>query len=167
MQHPGFGLFRTFNEVGLAVEKATQGRQLPWLSSSPISGNFYFAGKAASAPVQQVSLIAGNAGDIEPSVRRKRCAAISSPIAIAWPRCPTTPAMRRALPGVEQAKINIPQAAAACNDAMQRYPEVARFVFEAGRIANARKDYAGSAAALRPGGGRRLSDGAEQYRRHV
>jgi uncharacterized caspase-like protein len=44
MQQPGFGLFKTFNEVGLAVDKATGGAQLPWLSSSPISGNFYFAG---------------------------------------------------------------------------------------------------------------------------
>jgi uncharacterized caspase-like protein len=44
MQRPGSGLFRTFNEVGLAVEKATGGAQLPWVSSSPISGKFYFAG---------------------------------------------------------------------------------------------------------------------------
>jgi uncharacterized caspase-like protein len=29
MQRPGFGLFQTFNEVGLAVEKATHGDQLP------------------------------------------------------------------------------------------------------------------------------------------
>ncbi len=47
MQKPGAGLFKTFNEVGLAVEKATGGRQLPWLSSSPINGNFYFAGRSA------------------------------------------------------------------------------------------------------------------------
>jgi uncharacterized caspase-like protein len=45
MQHPGYGLFRTFNEVGLAVDKATQGRQVPWVSSSPISGNFFFSGR--------------------------------------------------------------------------------------------------------------------------
>jgi hypothetical protein len=49
MQRPGSGLFRTFNEVGLAVAKATQGQQIPWVSSSPISGNFYFAGKPAMA----------------------------------------------------------------------------------------------------------------------
>jgi len=48
MQQPGFGLFKTFNEVGLAVEKATHGAQLPWVSSSPISGSFYFAGKPAA-----------------------------------------------------------------------------------------------------------------------
>jgi hypothetical protein len=116
MQHPGFGLFKTFNEVGLAVEKTTHGPQLPWLSSSPIAGNFYFAGKSTSDPIQQVSL------------------------------SPETPALanRHApdLPGVEQARINIPLATTACNEAMQSYPEVARFVFEAGRIANARKDFA-------------------------
>lgn len=48
MQRPGSGLFKTFNEVGLAVAKATQGQQIPWVSSSPISGNFYFAGKPGS-----------------------------------------------------------------------------------------------------------------------
>ena len=48
MQRPGSGLFRTFNQVGLAVDKATHGRQLPWVSSSAISGNFYFAGKPAT-----------------------------------------------------------------------------------------------------------------------
>jgi len=51
MQRPGSGLFKTFNEVGLAVEKATGGRQLPWVSSSPISGNFYFAGRPEPAAV--------------------------------------------------------------------------------------------------------------------
>jgi uncharacterized caspase-like protein len=49
MHRPGAGLFKTFNDVGLAVERATGGRQLPWLSSSPITGNFYFAGKPAAA----------------------------------------------------------------------------------------------------------------------
>src|ERR1700728_2716839 len=48
MQRPGSGLFKTFNEVGLAVAKATQGQQIPWVSSSPISGNFYFAGRPAA-----------------------------------------------------------------------------------------------------------------------
>ncbi len=58
MQKPGYGLFKTFNEVGLAVDKATGGQQLPWVSSSPISGNFYFAGKAepAAPEVKQASL---------------------------------------------------------------------------------------------------------------
>ncbi|MBR0900895.1 caspase family protein [Bradyrhizobium tropiciagri] len=44
MQHQGYGLFRTFNEVGLAVEQATHGQQLPWVAASPIATRFYFAG---------------------------------------------------------------------------------------------------------------------------
>ncbi|WP_166208906.1 caspase family protein [Bradyrhizobium septentrionale] len=49
MRHQGYGLFRTFNEVGLAVEKATHGRQLPWVAASPIADRFYFAGEPAVA----------------------------------------------------------------------------------------------------------------------
>ena len=141
MQHPGFGLFKTFNEVGLAVEKATHGQQLPWLSSSPIAGNFYFAGKAAIAEVQQVSLspetpITSNRPSYE-ALRRDLvtdCDRLSA--------MPYDTGHAPSLPGVEQVKINIPLATAACNEAMQTYPNVARFVFEAGRIANARKDFA-------------------------
>lgn len=44
LRTPGLDLFDTFNEVGLAVKKSTNGRQQPWLSSSPIEGKFYFAG---------------------------------------------------------------------------------------------------------------------------
>jgi uncharacterized caspase-like protein len=42
MNKPGLDIFRLFNEVGLAVSSATQGVQRPWLSSSPIKGEFYF-----------------------------------------------------------------------------------------------------------------------------
>lgn len=140
MQHPGFGLFKTFNEVGLAVEKATHGQQLPWLSSSPIAGSFYFAGKEASAPIQQVSL------SLETPVTSNRPsdAALRRDLVTDCDRLAAMPydtGHAPDLPGVEQVKINIPLAAAACNEAMQRYPDVARFVFEAGRVANARKDF--------------------------
>ena len=48
---PGLDIFRTFNQVGLAVKLATGGSQQPWVSLSPISGDFYFAaGQAAAAP---------------------------------------------------------------------------------------------------------------------
>ena len=141
MQHPGFGLFRTFNEVGLAVEKATQGRQLPWLSSSPISGNFYFAGKAADAQVQQVSL--SPEAPVAPT--RRSDEVLRRDLVTDCDRLAGMPYDTGHAPdlaGVEQDRINISQATAACNDAMQRYPDVARFVFEAGRVANARKEYA-------------------------
>jgi TPR repeat protein len=46
------------------------------------------------------------------------------------------------LAGVDADKINVAAATVACADAMQRYPDVMRFVFEAGRVAIERKDYA-------------------------
>jgi len=50
MKKPGLDIFRTFNEVGLAVSNATRGTQRPWVSLSPIKGDFYFSGAPAPAP---------------------------------------------------------------------------------------------------------------------
>lgn len=141
MQRPGFGLFKTFNEVGLAVEKATHGQQLPWLSSSPIAGSFYFAGKPANDPVQQVSL----SPEAPVSPTRLSDEALHRDLVTDCDRLAAMPydtGHAPDLPGLELPKINISLATAACNDAMQAYPDVARFVFEAGRVANARKDFA-------------------------
>jgi hypothetical protein len=44
--------------------------------------------------------------------------------------------------------IQIVPALAACNQAMRQHPDVSRFVFQAGRVAQAQKDYAARAAAL-------------------
>jgi hypothetical protein len=44
IRRPGLGLFDVFNEIGLSVKRATGGAQQPWVSSSPIAGQFYFAG---------------------------------------------------------------------------------------------------------------------------
>jgi uncharacterized caspase-like protein len=46
LRRPGIDVFRTFNEVGNAVLRDTNGRQQPWISTSPIAGTFYFAGHA-------------------------------------------------------------------------------------------------------------------------
>jgi uncharacterized caspase-like protein len=43
IRRAGLDVFQTFNEVGLAVKRSTGGAQLPWVSSSPIDGSFYFA----------------------------------------------------------------------------------------------------------------------------
>ena len=145
MQRPGYGLFKTFNEVGLAVEKATGGSQLPWVSSSPIAGNFYFAGKPAPAASTQV---AGPPGTTAPIVEARL-----SPSDDNWRRDLITDCDRLAgmpydtghapgLPGIEVDKIDVAAAARACNDAIAQYPDVTRFTFEAGRVAMARKDYA-------------------------
>jgi hypothetical protein len=48
MRRPGLDVFRTFNEVGLAVSNATGGAQEPWVSLSPIKGEFYFSGAPAN-----------------------------------------------------------------------------------------------------------------------
>jgi hypothetical protein len=50
IKRPGLDIFRAFNEVGLAVASTTGGTQQPWVSLSPIKGDFYFAGGSASAP---------------------------------------------------------------------------------------------------------------------
>jgi carboxyl-terminal processing protease len=42
LRKPGLDIFQTFNEVGLAVKRSTAGSQQPWVSSSPIDGDFYF-----------------------------------------------------------------------------------------------------------------------------
>ena len=53
IRKPGLDVFRTFNEVGLAVASATGGTQQPWVSLSPIKDDFYFVGplEAPVAPV--------------------------------------------------------------------------------------------------------------------
>jgi hypothetical protein len=49
MLKPGVDVLRAFNEVGIAVADATGGAQQPWVSLSPIRGDFYFAGAPAAA----------------------------------------------------------------------------------------------------------------------
>ena len=132
IQHPGYGLFRTFNEVGLAVEKATHGDQLPWVSSSPIDGRFYFAGKQVAATVP-----AGSPAPQSDSQRRDLITDCDRLAAM-----PSDTGHSLELKGIDIDKIDIPSAMLACNEAMKQYPDVMRFVFEAGRIAHARKDYA-------------------------
>jgi formylglycine-generating enzyme required for sulfatase activity len=42
VRKPALGLFDTFNNVGLAVHRATGSNQQPWMSHSPIETSFYF-----------------------------------------------------------------------------------------------------------------------------
>ena len=69
LRRPGLGIFDVFNEVGLAVKRATGGAQQPWVSSSPISGNFFFAGPpagvTASPPVARADPDAAARRDYE------------------------------------------------------------------------------------------------------
>jgi hypothetical protein len=51
---PGLDLFAVFNETGLEVKRRTGGTQQPWVSSSPIAGQFYFAGLLDQQPPASV-----------------------------------------------------------------------------------------------------------------
>lgn len=53
IRKPGLEVLQTFNQVGLKVMRATGGTQIPWTSSSPIDGSFYFA----DAPAQQLAAV--------------------------------------------------------------------------------------------------------------
>src|SRR4029077_13689385 len=50
VRKPGLDVFAVFNETGLAVKQRTGGAQQPWVSSSPIAGEFYFTGVSGPAP---------------------------------------------------------------------------------------------------------------------
>ncbi|WP_139861218.1 caspase family protein [Bradyrhizobium ivorense] len=52
IKQAGLDIFQTFNQVGLAVKRATGGSQQPWVSSSPIDGTFYFVPPNAPAAPQ-------------------------------------------------------------------------------------------------------------------
>src|SRR6186713_174669 len=52
----GLDVFQTFNQVGLAVKRATSGAQQPWVSSSPIDGTFYFVPPTQTAPPQVAAM---------------------------------------------------------------------------------------------------------------
>jgi hypothetical protein len=44
MRRPGLGVFEVFNTAAVTVKNTTGGEQQPWVSNSPIEGNFYFFG---------------------------------------------------------------------------------------------------------------------------
>jgi hypothetical protein len=92
MLQPGLDVFRTFNQVGLAVDSATNGEQEPWVSNSPIQGEFFFAGPGPSVPVVvQPPPLRGPAG--EPAV--PTTPEPTRPIVVAPPPLPILPLPRR------------------------------------------------------------------------
>ena len=50
MRQPGLGVLDMFNQVGVAVDQATSGKQQPWLAISPIRGRFSFVGDTLASP---------------------------------------------------------------------------------------------------------------------
>lgn len=50
MNRPGVNVLDVFNQVGLEVARMTNNRQIPWVNSSPIEGQFYFIGGSPAGP---------------------------------------------------------------------------------------------------------------------
>ncbi len=66
---PGLDIFRTFNKVGLLVSNATGGEQQPWVSVSPIKGDFYFAGAPKPVELKKPDSLAEQRRDYEAAER--------------------------------------------------------------------------------------------------
>ena len=143
MKRAGLDIFQTFNEVGLAVKRSTGSSQQPWVSSSPIDGSFYFTpagSSAAPAPPERP----------QPESPRQQ-ARLTEPTQSLPPDTvtdcdrlagnPADPMHARGIAGVRPNQIDIVPALSACNAAMKQYPDVARFSYQAGRVAASQKDY--------------------------
>jgi TPR repeat protein len=65
IRQPGLDIFHLFNQVGLSVKRDTQGSQQPWVSSSPIDGEFFFVRSEATTDDAVVPAldVAGGAQD--------------------------------------------------------------------------------------------------------
>ncbi len=141
IKRPGLGIFDAFNEVGVLVMQATGNAQQPWLSTSPIRGRFYFAGAPASGPppaAEEPRIATKEARLTNPADTLRRDLVTDCDRLAA---ASTDPQRPPSVAGVLVDKIDIVPALTACNAAMRQYPDVARFAFQAGRIAHAQKDY--------------------------
>ena len=145
IKRPGLSIFEVFNEVGLLVMQATGDAQLPWYSTSPIKGKFYFAGAPASGPppAAEEPRVAEN-GPVKEARLTNPAETLRPDLVTDCDRLAAAPGDPRRPPtvaGVSLDKIDIVPALTACNAAMRQYPDVTRFVFHAGRIAHVQKDY--------------------------
>ena len=147
---PGVGLFDAFNEVGLAVKRATGGAQQPWVSSSPIEGGFFFAGPAGGGARlgNAQSFAAGGAAsklaDNSPSRASEPALALASPAQALATEPPAATCDRLAsspfdssrptnLAGVEISDLDPAAAIPACRAALAADPANPRLTFELGR----------------------------------
>jgi TPR repeat protein len=148
MKRAGLDVFQTFNQVGLTVKRSTGGSQQPWVSSSPIDGSFYFtpAASSAASPVPDKPQ-----PELPPTEPQRQEARLTEPGQSLSPDTVTDcdrlagnysdPMHARGIAGVRPNLIDIVPALAACNAAISQYPGVARFTYQAGRVATSQKDY--------------------------
>jgi len=139
IRRSGLDIFQTFNEVGLAVKRSTGGSQQPWVSSSPIDGNFYFTSPPAATTSAPSSVPEQEARLSEPSDSLRRDLQTECDRLAASPVDDQRP---RGVVGVQPGQIDIVPALAACDAAMRDFPDIVRFAYQAGRIAGQQKDFA-------------------------
>jgi TPR repeat protein len=159
MRRPGLDLFQTFNEVGLTVKRTTGGSQQPWVSSSPIDGDFYFSSRPGAAPSADAAQPRPDASPPAASSRApNQEARLTEPAKSVSGEDVITdcdrlaanredPRRPKGVTGVWFYQLDTVAALSACNNAMRQYPDVARFIYEAGRVAQVEKDF-GLAAQL-------------------
>jgi TPR repeat protein len=153
MRRPGLDLFQTFNEVGLAVKRTTGGSQQPWVSSSPIDGDFFFSGRQGSAPSTDAAPPRQDAPpQAVPPLAQHQEARLTEPtkplsgegVVTDCDRLAANrddPRRPKSVPGVFFYQMDTVAALTACNNAMRQYPDTARFIYEAGRVAQGEKDF--------------------------
>jgi TPR repeat protein len=112
IRKPGVGLFDTFNDIGLAVKRATGGQQQPWLASSPIEGGFYFSGNQPTVAIASAEPVAANPSSVDASKRTADPAATTPKIEAPAKAAPKTPAEPQAAAQLAP-KPNPPQQTAA------------------------------------------------------
>jgi tetratricopeptide (TPR) repeat protein len=141
-----------FRRVSTDVYEGTKRAQLPELSLSLI-GEFYLRGRptfAAPAPLSTTEPKPSEApAAVEAPTKQARLSEPADPfrrdLVTDCDRLAASPDdSKRAngVAGIHPKKIDIVSARTACNDAMRQYPEVSRFIFQAGRVATAQQDYA-------------------------
>ncbi len=98
IRQPGLDIFHLFNQVGLTVKRDTQGSQQPWVSSSPIDGEFFFV--RSEAPTDDAI---APAIDIPAAAQdgAKRGAAAPATAPATGPNAATTPTAATASPTAE------------------------------------------------------------------
>ncbi|MDB5599433.1 MAG: hypothetical protein JWN71_1477 [Xanthobacteraceae bacterium] len=140
-----------FRRVSSDVYEGTKRAQLPELSLSLI-GEFYLRGRptfAAPAPLSTTEPKPSEMPAAEVPTKQARLSEPADPLhrdlvtdCDRLAASPYDPKRANGVAGIQPKKIDIVSARTACNDAMRQYPEVSRFIFQAGRVATAQQDYA-------------------------
>jgi uncharacterized protein len=157
---PGLDIRLAFGQIRDEVMKITDNRQEPFVYGSlggsiialvpqpslpdPILGP---SGGAPSPSISSSTALALGTTSGQPGKRERPVSpsALRPDLATDCDRLAAHPSDEQRPPdvaGVFEYEIDIVAALRACDEAVRQYPDVARFVFDAGRIAHAQKDYA-------------------------